>query len=284
MLTVGGGDIVVEILPEVGGRMHRLQAFGVDLLRTPPDPAVHAREPFTWGAYPMVPWCNRIPGGRFTFDGRDYELPVNFADGSAIHGEAYAAPWTVTGDGSLRFDGGGAYPWPYHASMHVSVADSTVTLDLTVSNDHDAAVPLGIGWHPWWDARDGLAVSLPAHLVYRTEATLPVGDPVPVIGDYDLRELRPPPWGLDTTWTGLTEQRVTLHWAQSGITATVNFSSTADHVVVAAFEAMHAVAVEPQTHAPDGPGRLARNQPGAMTVVDAGAAIALHCIISFSAR
>ena len=38
-LVLRSDELEVVILPELGGRIHRLRAFGTDLLRTPPDPA-----------------------------------------------------------------------------------------------------------------------------------------------------------------------------------------------------------------------------------------------------
>src|SRR5439155_13608650 len=36
---------------------------------------------------PLIPWPNRLAGGRYRFDGRDYQLPLSEPDkGNAIHG------------------------------------------------------------------------------------------------------------------------------------------------------------------------------------------------------
>src|SRR5512146_356766 len=61
LVRLADGPIEVELLPAIGARLPRIRAFGRDLLRTPPDPASHRREPFSWGGYVMAPWCNRIP-------------------------------------------------------------------------------------------------------------------------------------------------------------------------------------------------------------------------------
>ena len=62
-LRFGAEALEVIVLPQVGARLHRLRAFGHDLLRTPPDPGTHATDPYFWGAYVMAPWCNRILPG-----------------------------------------------------------------------------------------------------------------------------------------------------------------------------------------------------------------------------
>src|SRR5512141_1103186 len=93
-VTFADGPIEPELLPGIGARLHRLRAFGHDLLRTPDDPSVHLRDPFRWGAYVMAPWCNRIAATPVTVDGELVALLPNFEDGTAIHGQVSTAPWT----------------------------------------------------------------------------------------------------------------------------------------------------------------------------------------------
>ncbi len=59
-LRVADGPLEAVLLPEAGARLHRLRAFGHDLLRTPSDPVDHLRDPIVWGGYLMAPWCNRL--------------------------------------------------------------------------------------------------------------------------------------------------------------------------------------------------------------------------------
>src|SRR5215211_8030339 len=81
----------------VGARLHRLRAFGVDLMRTPHDLAEHhGADSWFWGGYAMAPWCNRLPAGASRLAGHDLRLAANFRDGTAIHGEVATVPWRVT--------------------------------------------------------------------------------------------------------------------------------------------------------------------------------------------
>ena len=100
-LRIGDGSLEAVLLPEAGARLHRLRAFGHDLLRTPPDPSQHLREPIFWGGYLMAPWCNRLAARATPVGGRTVNLAANFPDGSAIHGQVHAIPWTVTGRGDV---------------------------------------------------------------------------------------------------------------------------------------------------------------------------------------
>jgi galactose mutarotase-like enzyme len=56
-LTLSDGTIEVVVLPGMGARLHRLRAFGHDLLRTPEDVTEHLRDPFFWGCHGA--WCSR---------------------------------------------------------------------------------------------------------------------------------------------------------------------------------------------------------------------------------
>ncbi len=110
-------ELEVVMLPKLGARIHRLRAFGIDLLRTPPTRAVHKRDPFFWGAYVMAPWCNRVAAHPFEVAGRTVDLAPNFPDGTAIHGQVYARPWLISPEGSMRIGGGGnGWPWAYEVT------------------------------------------------------------------------------------------------------------------------------------------------------------------------
>ncbi len=153
----------VVLLPELGARIHRIRAFGEDLLRTPADRAAHRDEPFFWGAYHMAPWCNRAAAGPSTIAGRTVRLDANFADGSAIHGLVSSSPWEERDDGSLAIRIGGhegGWPWQHEVSLAPAVDAETLTLDYRVRNLSDAPMPAGIGFHPWF--RRPVELRLPA--------------------------------------------------------------------------------------------------------------------------
>ena len=270
------GSVEAELLPGTGGRLHRLRIDGRDVLRTPADPGAHAREPLYWGSYPMVPWCNRIPGGVLRFGGRVHRVPAA-VDGHAIHGRALSAAWRVVGDGVLEFDdpGDDGFPWAYRARQELAVDDAGLTLTLSVRNTGDASMPAGLGIHPWFSSGDGLAVELPAERVYPSSDNIPTGDPVPVEGTRDLRTSREPAWGLDECWTGLTGDALRLRW-RDGFALDYGYSASADHVVLAAIEPLGAIAIEPQTHGVDGHARAERGAPGGIATLSPGDALAVR--------
>lgn len=276
---VAGDSIEVVVLPGAGARLHRLKAYGHDLLHTPTDPREHLREPFFWGAYNMAPWCNRIDAGPTRVGRRTVDLASNFADGSAIHGQAYARPWRQFGDGQWRFQGGDeGWPWRYEASVRVTVADGLVVVEQGLLNLDDEPMPAGIGLHPWF--RPAAKVTIRAEKVYPKNHDSPAL-PSPVSGSFDLRRATSMSAGLDATWVDLADPAVELWWPELDLRGTIRSSAPTLHVTAANPPEIDAVAIEPQTHAPQGLRRLIRAEPGALTWLKPGATLGQRIEFSF---
>lgn len=266
-------ELEVVLLPGLGARLHRLRAFGHDLLRTPDDPTAHHDDPFFWGAYVMAPWCNRISPGPTEVAGRTIDLEPNFGDGSAIHGQVSARPWSAEADGTFRASGGGdGWPWRYEVTCHASVEGPVLALAYRLTNRSDGPMPAGLGLHPWF--RRPVEVGISAAMVYPANAGSPP-IPEPVSGRLDLRRRRPLAPNLDATWADLATPRIDLAWAEHDINARIEID--ADRVLVAAASPAHveAVAVEPQTHGPDALRRLLAGEPDELTLLEPGERLAL---------
>jgi len=275
------GTIEVVVLPEVGARLHRLRAFGHDLLRAPDDPAEHLRDPLSWGAYVMAPWCNRVASGPVSIAGRRVELAANFADRTAIHGQVHDRPWERLADGTFRVRGGGeGWPWAYEVSLGIGVGARSVRLDLGLTNLASDPMPAGLGLHPWF--RRPVLVAVRGDLVHPSNTVaVPIADPEPVRGSLDLRALGEMAAGLDATWTGLADPAVELAWPEAGVRAEMRIDTPSPHVAAAAIVGLDAIAVEPQTHAPQGLRRLLRGNPGALAMLDPGATLPLGIELRF---
>jgi aldose 1-epimerase len=280
VLRIADGPLEAVLLPDAGARLHRLRAFGHDLLRTPPDPADHLREPFFWGGYLMAPWCNRIAATATAVGGRTIQVPSNFPDGSAIHGQVYAIPWTVTGTGTCSVRAGGdGWPWPYDVTLSAEAHDTLLSLRWRLTNLADEPMPAGIGFHPWWQRP--IQVSVDAGLAYASNlASTP--DPLPVTGPLDLRTLAAPADGLDGTWTDASSGPVELVWPELDVRAAVTASTNARYVAVATRPDLGAIAVEPQTHAPDGLRRLLDGRSDGLAWLSARESLALDLEIKVS--
>src|SRR5690606_21135069 len=92
------------LLPRLGGNLvaFRDDEKGWRFLREPSEEefADFAKSPKVHGIPVLVP-PNRYDGGRFAWNGRQYEFPVNEPEtGNHLHGFAADTEWTVTGFGS----------------------------------------------------------------------------------------------------------------------------------------------------------------------------------------
>jgi len=269
------GPIEVELLPEVGARLHRIRAFGHDLLRTPDDPRAHSREPFFWGGYVMAPWCNRISADPTAVGQRVVRVPASFADGTAIHGQVAAAHWMARPDGALGFRGGGnGWPWQYEVTERVAVAGGTVRIELALTNLDDETMPAGIGLHPWF--RGPLEVAVSGHLVLSSNVDAEAQVERAADGPFDLSQLRPLRDGFDATWLDLDDPAVELRWPDLGIEAVMHLRTEADPCVALASPGdLDAVAIEPETHAPQGLRRYLLGEPHALRALPPGETLRL---------
>ena len=89
------GDVRLTVDPRQGGRMASLRIGEREVLLT------EGWGPIRWGCYPMAPFAGRIRDGRFTFRGRDVQLPLNLPP-HAIHGTVFERPWEVVSQADDR--------------------------------------------------------------------------------------------------------------------------------------------------------------------------------------
>jgi len=177
-LALEAGDWEAELRPEIGGAVAALRHRGVDVLR-PMAPA--ATGPLQSACFPLVPWCNRIRDGRFRFAGREIALPANFPpEPHSLHGLGWQAPWELTRAAGFkaslahRCDGAGPWPWAYEAEQRVRLGAQGCAITLDITNRSGAAMPCGLGLHPYLRRRSETRVR------FGSQAMLMVGDdPIP---------------------------------------------------------------------------------------------------------
>lgn len=239
-LTLSDRHVTVDLYPAAGGRIGQISVGGRSLLKGPE----HASGWAAWGSYPMLPWSNRIPGGKVRVGESSFDVPVNWPDGSAIHGLAATRPWTVTASGPrhaelvVEIDEAG---YRIAAVQQFALTPSALVFDVSLTNVGRESVPAGLGIHPWF-AEGSLFV--PAELAWDGDGPLPTGTTRPVGPDDDLRQARPAP-PMDRCYAGLTGSacRIGDVW--------LRWNGPITHVVVYTREDGW-VCVEPTTMANDG--------------------------------
>lgn len=144
---------LVTLAPGRGGMVTRFVAGGRDLLyldrATLLDPAANVR-----GGNPVLfPSPGKLAGDSFARGGRSGAMKQ--------HGFARTLPWTLVSRGTdgaaratLRLEANDAtramYPWDCAIEIEHTLAGPTLRLDIRVTNRDTAAMPFGVGFHPYF--------------------------------------------------------------------------------------------------------------------------------------
>lgn len=192
----------VSIVPSVGNIAYEFTVGDRGVLWTPyTSPAELKKNPVMGGIPFLAPWANRLSGDQYWVNGREHQIDSAIknirrdAFGHPIHGLVLFAPWTVI---ELTADESGAtvtsrlslsdrpdwvaqFPFPHTITMTHSLRDAQLTVRLQVANHAAEALPLSMGFHPYFSVpggdRDKCQVRLPvrSHLMLTSEM-LPTGE------------------------------------------------------------------------------------------------------------
>lgn len=269
MIDLVAGAWRASLRPEIGGCLASLDRGGVPVLRRMPG---NAGDPLQSACFPLVPYCNRIAAGRFSFAGREIVIPPNMPPQShPLHGSGWQRAWRV-----LRADRAsvlleddcpaGDWPWAYCAHQHVALDEGGCTIRLLVENRSPTAAPMGLGLHPYFRRSAGVSVAFQAaEMLGIDDAFLPDGTHYPA--NHLAR------W---TTGAGLPDRLVDHCFTGWSGHATISdtlgridvrgFGTPACHVFAA--PGTDALCIEPVSHTPDALNRA----PSEMTLLPPGGA------------
>lgn len=123
--------------------------------------------------FPMLPWANRIGQGGFAFGGRFHALPSLVpGEPCALHGDGWRQRWTLErhslSQASLRLHSAGHAGHPHHylAWQGFRLQPAGLLQTLRVQNMGAAALPFGLGLHPWWMTTPLCQVQAPVQSVW----------------------------------------------------------------------------------------------------------------------
>ncbi len=157
-ITLSAGALEMSVSPSIGGSISWFDwvdgDWRVHVLRKCNSCHENVLEA---GSFPLVPYVNRIRGGRFEFRGREVTIAPNMAgDPSPLHGQGWLAPWRVESQSAteavLSFEHGrGEWPWAYRAEQHFELDERGLSLRLTCRNLAREPMPCGLGQHPYFN-------------------------------------------------------------------------------------------------------------------------------------
>lgn len=105
----------------------------------------------------LIPWPNRVDGGRYTFNGEPHQLDITEpAGGNAIHGLVRWAAWDVRSheegrvELTYRLHGQPGYPYVLDlAASYTLYSPTDLTVWTSATNVGSVPAPYGYGAHPY---------------------------------------------------------------------------------------------------------------------------------------
>jgi aldose 1-epimerase len=172
--AVGGSIVSFERAWTEGGRQRRLP-----WLRGASSAALSARDPLGMASFPLLPFCNRIRDGRASFEGREIRFPPNHPAGNSphpLHGIGWQRPWSVvTADEraaelALDVPATPAWPWHFSARQRFMLNEHVFMVEMSLTNEDTAAMPAGIGHHPYFPHTAGTRLTSRTQAMWRGDA------------------------------------------------------------------------------------------------------------------
>ena len=157
----------------------RLSLHGKEVIKVSPD----GRQTHG-GIAVLIPYPGRIRNGRYTFEGRSFQLPVS-EDGHAIHGFAKDARWelvrrrgdSVTLASRLK---SAEYPGVLDAQITYSVGSESFSTECSVKNVGSRSCPYAAGFHPYFLGKNWRIVTTERTYRYKLVDTyFPTGERLP---------------------------------------------------------------------------------------------------------
>ena len=150
---LAAGDYRLVVAPSRGGSILSFEWRGQPLMRESAGSTI-----LDVACFPLVPYSNRISGGRFHWNGHPVLLSPNLPavdPRNPLHGFGWVSEWTVLAKTrkALRIEHrypGGAWPWSYRAELVYMLTDGGLTARLALSNLAAEPMPAGLGFHPYF--------------------------------------------------------------------------------------------------------------------------------------
>ena len=214
LLTLSNGITELELSPSIGGAISNFTWISGGarkaILRESHTPLENVLDA---ACFPLVPYCNRIRGGSFTFRDGQVRLTPNMAgDPSPLHGQGWLGEWQVESQShteavlAFRHDAG-EWPWAYEAHQAFRLDESGLDLRLSCRNTSGEPMPCGLGFHPYFPCGPSTRIETQVEQVWTVDAdVLPVAR-MPATGRYAIADGPACGRGLDNGyggWSGRT--------------------------------------------------------------------------------
>lgn len=160
-------DTHLQLIPSFGAVINQLvlsladSSRSYDLLEGCEDDIELMKNDWYKGAQ-LFPFPNRIENGQYSFNGKTYQLPINFPnEGHAIHGLIYNQTFEVIAREEEeefakielaldQFPVSASFPFTLNYSIEIMLTKSTISIQMFCKNDGEELAPMAWGWHPYF--------------------------------------------------------------------------------------------------------------------------------------
>jgi aldose 1-epimerase len=163
IVTLRSGDARLAVAPFLGGSLlgYWAETAGVrhDFLVPSREAGIAGFPELRLASFPLVPYSNRVRDGRFTFRGRTVIEKPATGMAHALHGHGWRLPWQITEQHDDRLTiayerqpdpAPEGWPWHYRAWQNFVLAPQGLRLTMGIENRSAAAMPAGLGHHPYF--------------------------------------------------------------------------------------------------------------------------------------
>ena len=253
-VVLSAGDYALGLTPAAGGSVDYFTWRGEPLMRTRCGPG-----PLDSASFPLVPFSNRITHGRFEAHGGTISLAPNFPGSDhphTLHGFGWLNPWRLSECDSSRAvlfyrHEAAAWPWRFEAEQVFELCSSGLRHELSVTNLDEAAMPAGIGVHPYFPCTNKTIYRGLHRGEWRVDAEcLPLGlRMAPELIDWwDGQPVATR--AVDTVYTDRNGP-LSIHWPERGVALTISPSAPLRFTVVFTPTEQEFFCVEPVSHMTD---------------------------------
>ncbi len=258
-LSDKAAGVEVSVAPSIGNRAYEMKVHGGNILYLGAEDVGKLKaRPGLSGIPFLAPWANRMAGGGFWANGKQYTFNSGLGSvrvpptGIAMHGMLSTSPlWEVT---EVTADKDSAhvtsrfqfwkYPelmanWPFAHEYEMTYRLSGGTLEVitTVINRSAEAMPLALGYHPYYNLpgvpRDQATAHIPARTAVVTDDKLvatgemkpmDLPDPTPLAGrtlDNGYTDLIRDAQGRATFWVEGAGKKIEVTYGPKWLVAVV---------------------------------------------------------------
>lgn len=215
--------------------------------------------PFDFACNVMVPWCNRIGGDGFWFDGNYYPVSPNVVgEKYPLHGDGFSSSWEIliqtSAKVALLLDSRSIPPFIYTAMLVYELIRGALCMSLSVTNRSTMSIPFGIGFHPWFYKHSDTLLQFNAGRYWtESEDYLPLERKACVKGDsYSFQLTRDMPYRWINTAYEEWSRHATIYTSSQSLLVTLEASEALSNLMIfSPNSTSDFVCVEPMSHIPN---------------------------------